>query len=98
MTTQRTPTPWRYISGAIEGDRPNSLYNKIMTVPIPFDGVERANMEFLIRAVNSHDALLEAAEAALAVVEHAEDGLPTPVGAEGDMLRAAIRQAKEGDA
>ena len=98
MTTQHTPTPWHYANGTITGDRPNSLYNRIMTIPIPFDNVDRANLEFLIRAVNSHEALLEAAKAALAVVEHAEDGLPTPVGAEGDMLRAAIKLAKEGAA
>ena len=67
-TTQhrlQPPLPWHYAEGAIMGDQPHSLYNRVMTVPIPFDDVERRNMDFLIRAVNSHDALLEALKACM---------------------------------
>ena len=68
MKTNHTPTPWRQINGAIFDTIPwqqDQTRHSIPALFIPSPQQQhletnKANAEFVIHAVNSHEALLEA--------------------------------------
>lgn len=63
--SEPTPTPWKVEGRALFPENP--LYGKIADVYEYVSGEENAvaNANFIVRAVNSHEALLEAAKDAL---------------------------------
>ena len=70
MTTQHAPTPWKL--GGASG--------RMITTPEGYvgDGFiadvdTRANAEFIVRAVNAHEALLEAVKLALQFIQFCKD-------------------------
>lgn len=78
-TTQQphTPTPWRSINGAIFDTAYSSNHiRKALAICGDINAADKesenekakANAEFIVRAVNSHEALLLAAKDALEVV------------------------------
>ena len=56
---KHTPTPWFYSNGEVYDIKDN----QICLVSYYQDGRVKANAAFIVRACNSHDALVEALEA-----------------------------------
>ena len=97
-----TPGPWHYEKGETNGPDPAGVVAGVISdgegwniAEVCADGLhpdEDANL--IVRAVNSHDALVAALEAVWRVAEHAE--LPGPVYLsieERDQIRAALKTA-----
>jgi hypothetical protein len=81
--SEHTPTPWELFEVndtiAIKNPRHKSSHNEIVFWT-GFDASHypkqaRANAAFIVRAVNSHDALIERAENALECLRNAHDQL-----------------------
>lgn len=93
---KHTPTPWQVIKESQRHDYFGSLYIKagktvIANLVFQLDDSEKANAEFIVRAVNSHEALLEAARCAgdaLVDGQHKDIAI--------NLLRQAIAQAEGG--
>ena len=90
---QHTPTPWsigrrRWITGG------NVDIARIHSVSKIGEAEAVANAEFIIRACNSHDALLSALEMALRMME--AEGLDEQFDGEAEVIRDAIAKAKGG--
>lgn len=73
---QPTPGPWRVSDGAILCPNINSYGNFIVCGVVRYDGEperpnaeDQANAAFIVRAVNSHDALVNAAGTALDMLQ-----------------------------
>jgi hypothetical protein len=63
MKPQHTPTPWELYQDEDLGHwfiwaKGNMAAN----IPRRIDGIDKANADFIVRAVNSHEALLKAAK------------------------------------
>jgi hypothetical protein len=99
---QHTPGPWK-----VFGVRRNQYLAVIDSIPDQDGKViancichvamtnpdAQANAEFIVRACNAHDDLLEACEQALICIEQDEHTHGRNFGA-GNVLRAAIAKAK----
>ena len=70
--TQHTPTPWKFEESTMTLRSAPSNY--WLATFDSFDGAinNKANAAFIVRAVNSHEALLEAVKKALKYVQRAE--------------------------
>lgn len=98
MNTQaHTPTPWEYAPTSAEDDRfdiyqANTGYTIARTVNNAHVDCRKANAELIVRAVNSHEALVQACKAALACLcmdsDSEEDYAP-----EIKQLHDALRKA-----
>ena len=70
-----TPTPWR-ISQVYTGEEKSYPKNSLRIAGPKTASVQcvykRENAEFIVRAVNAHDALVSSCEFALAILEQAE--------------------------
>ncbi len=88
-----TPTPGDWTASPYEDNRGQSQITsdgstRIIAVLDTFDEEGKANAEFIVRACNSHDALLEACrEAALWLRDEYPSALPV------EMLEAAVAKA-----
>ena len=91
--TQHTPVPWslEYRRWITSGD---VYIARIHDVSKIGEAEAVANAEFIIRACNSHDALLEALEMALRMMEG--ESLDEQFDGEAEVIRDAIAQAKGG--
>lgn len=70
--TNPTPPPWKHASdGWIEADPPNGQ---------PIGHLRPADAEVILRAVNSHDQLIAACEAALDSLEYVNSHHPEATG------------------
>ncbi len=74
---KHTKLPWKHdknlgcktIKGGKHGKNRQGQYREVAYTPgLPNDEEDLANAELIVRAVNSHDALVEACEAGLAVI------------------------------
>ena len=109
MTTKHTPTPWAQgtrpyeaclIFARVQGIRKEHLVRIAQTLLWNGSGNESeaiANAEFIVRACNSHDALLAAAKAAEAYLQGKRTGKQYEEADLVDQLRAAIRAAEKGE-
>jgi len=86
-TAKHTPTPWSRYKNAAHGPEGDCVF-----VCNGIDSPNDANAEFIVRAVNSHEALLAAAKDA---IEYCSDLIGPAI---AQRLREAIAQAEqEGD-
>lgn len=85
---RHTPTPWQDV--AISGVRHDHDGFTVWTHWLPDQPSEqrRANVEFIVRAVNCHEELIEALKAVVAVADRKT--------VEFDQARAAIAKAEGG--
>jgi hypothetical protein len=61
-----TPTPWKYLDYAVVSDKINEYGNFIVVeAPARNEDIDQDNLKFIVRAVNSHDELLEACNSAI---------------------------------
>lgn len=70
-----TPTPWKVEGPFLE----RSIFGEkdLVTRLVGFDKIQSANAAFIVRAVNSHDALIKALKDALEVIgSWGPDGSP----------------------
>ena len=65
MKAQHTPTPWNLNGRHIDAEKGNKL---IVSLRSEHDAENLANAAFIVRACNSHDALVEALENAKAEI------------------------------
>lgn len=94
---KHTPTPWRQINGAIFDTTPWRLDQRRNTVPALFipspqqqdNEINKGNAAFIVRAVNSHEALLDAVKSGLLALESGAE--PQYI---KDKMRKAIAQAE----
>jgi hypothetical protein len=99
MSTGHTPPPWRLkddpqylIQAGGESEDPYTVANCWSGPFAPTKAVARENARLVVRAVNAHAALVDACEAALETLEHAE--LNRWEQEVADRLRAALALAK----
>jgi hypothetical protein len=92
LHTSHTPTPWKLVADGIIGDGDLIAYNDYMT---------DADAKFIVRAVNSHEALLLAAKnlyyqyfARIQATAHVLD-VSEGEGKACDAIQKAIAQAEE---
>ena len=75
--TQHTPTPWEIepqTTTVVKPDKTNRIPSTIAIVKDPNDNmhqteIAKANAEFIVRACNSHDALLKACKGLMLELE-----------------------------
>ena len=94
-TEQHTPVPWYSTASSKAGVVYSALNNELI-VPYARTGATEsthANAEFIVRACNSHEALLEACKMTVAVVIPDQD--PVIMFATIEKVRAAINKAKK---
>lgn len=89
-TKQHTPTPW-HLKTSFKNELPHYSLEGSLNRTIASDILGKENVEFIVRAVNSHEALLKAAKQALAELERYKEGTD-----ERYALRSAIAQAEGG--
>lgn len=107
MTTQHTPTPFEAVLDKMWGPSvlsaataPDSLHGGTKRIYVAFKLHSMADARFIAQACNSYDALLAAAEAALADIESGFIANPSKAGERclnkhETALRAAIKLAKD---
>jgi hypothetical protein len=91
-TPKHSPLPWRIAVNGFVHDACDDLVEDGFA-----DENSIANTRLIVRAVNSHDALLAAAKASLDVWENMHAGFVSPHKLEAaiDSCKAAIAQAEE---
>lgn len=88
---KHTPTPWRVLAdGYIGADNPPYKTNKVVAEIISGNIHDKG---FIVRAVNAHDALLEAMKQSMLIIRGA-DQLPAVLQTE-EILGHAIAQAEK---
>jgi hypothetical protein len=101
-----TPTPWKLATGPRTCFHPGnelSIYHTVESDGETFtptiaevwpshDGTALADAEFIVRAVNNHDALVAACEAALLALEFAAG--PITRGEAQEKIEAALRAVR----
>ena len=95
MTQQHTPTPWVNQEGMSVGSKPleictsdcRALIALVLDRP-DISHQSEANAAFIVRACNSHEALVEALKQALELIE--PSAFPKLIHTEGDTIRKAL--------
>ena len=94
-----TPTPWEVSDhvGAYDYAIGNDDYFVAYMQVLPVDGADKANAALIVRAVNSHDALVAALETFERICTRRWRSLPAdmPEKQAIDAARAALALAKE---
>ena len=66
---KHTATPWKTLTAKLAGDGLSTIYSDDARYPLAL-GLREANAELIVRAVNSHEALVEACKEALILFDH----------------------------
>ena len=95
-----TPTPWRKLVGGklqIASDNTSTIIGEIYSQPNVLEKYE--NAEFIVRAVNSHEALLRELKSAIFYIETYGGEVTSNFAADGNLtqIKEIIRQAEGKD-
>ena len=107
VTPKHTPTPWvarglaiyqreKWSDGTDTGSRYIAQVQSASSDSLDEDGTDASNAEFIVRAVNSHDALVAALRSVLDTFDRQNVPLPAYLRRDEAQARAAIALAEGG--